>query len=382
MPKFKFGRKTSTGSTPSPSTPDPFSSPPLAPAALMTQSVSPTKTKRFAMFRGARSKSMYDLDNPKVTPSKTHTPKASSLANLFFNLSGQSGSPRRTQSPGSGKQDAATIILASNHRTSADSDSIAKEKMDAQSSATSVTVDSPSPVRTSAASSVEKRSSKASLTGAASDKQEQEQVKEIEVLPPVPPVAVFVQPPTPVLPSFDAAVMNRLPSDPYEPKIPEVDEAKEVVAEVVAPAAHDPLCANLPLYSSSSDPGLRKYAEILQRTVRRIQADGTITQETAFRNTILIACFLYIIAAGVLLPRHHDSISSATGLPVEGWPALVSAGLLLVLAMLRAVIWVASRVGKSICDLDIEDVFSKGACVDANGRKMGEADMIVGGLIG
>ncbi|KAJ3505350.1 hypothetical protein NLJ89_g7469 [Agrocybe chaxingu] len=377
MPKFKFGRKTSTGSTPSPSAPGPFSTP--ASATPMPQSVSPTKTKRFVMFRSARSKSMFDLDNPKVTPSKTHTPKASSLANLFLTRSGQSGSPRRTKTTGSVKQDAAAIILASNHRASADSDSIAKEKMDVQSSATSVAVDSPSPIRTPEVSSLKKRSSKASLTGL---DDEQGQAQAIEVLPPVPPPAVVIQPPTPVLASFDAAAMNRLPSDPCEPNIPEVEEAEEVDKTEFVLAPNDSVSPNARECSSSSEPGLQKYAEIIQRTARRIQADEVITQGTAFRNMAPIVCFLYVIAAGVLLPRHHHFVSSAIGLPVEGWPVLVSGGFLLVLGMLRAGIWVASRVGKSICDLDIEDVFTKGACVDANGRRMGEADMIVGGLIG
>lgn len=127
----------------------------------------------------------------------------------------------------------------------------------------------------------------------------------------------------------------------------------------------------------------RHTLEVLQSAARRVQADHSLSQPNIFRSLAPIAIFLYLLGIGVLLPRQQryrylqtpEENTSVTRMIV-----LFFIGMALALAVLRGMVWLVGVFGKGFCELDLTETFRKGECVDIDGRGMGEAELIVGGM--
>ena len=127
----------------------------------------------------------------------------------------------------------------------------------------------------------------------------------------------------------------------------------------------------------------RHTLEVLQSAARRVQADHSLSQPNIFRSLAPIAIFLYLLGIGVLLPRQQRYRYSKTpeeNTSVTRMIVLFFIGMALALAVLRGMVWLVGVFGKGFCELDLTETFRKGECVDIDGRGMGEAELIVGGM--
>ena len=59
---------------------------------------------------------------------------------------------------------------------------------------------------------------------------------------------------------------------------------------------------------------------------------------------------------------------------------LILFGMSLKLVVLRGFVWLVGVFGKAFCQVDITQIFRRGECVEVDGRGMGEAELIMGGL--
>ena len=130
---------------------------------------------------------------------------------------------------------------------------------------------------------------------------------------------------------------------------------------------------------------LDRVLKVLQRAARRIKADPSFSQSNIFRSLAPLAVFVYLIGIGVLLPRQQRFRYSKTRTPEENTNVpkmilLFFIGTALALAILRGLIWLVAVFGEAFCEVDLAEVFKRGECVDVNGRGMGEAELIVGGM--
>ncbi len=125
--------------------------------------------------------------------------------------------------------------------------------------------------------------------------------------------------------------------------------------------------------------------ETLQHVARQLAEDPAWTQANVYRLAIPVVVFLYTLAMGVILPRKKDVVFDKMVAkerdPVFYAFLLALLGLLAVLAFLRLIIWMTSRLVHSFCILDLE-VLKKGVCIDSEGKQFGEADLIIGNLLG
>lgn len=130
---------------------------------------------------------------------------------------------------------------------------------------------------------------------------------------------------------------------------------------------------------------LRSILETLQCVARQLAEDPAWTQANLFRLAAPVVVFLYILAMGIILPRKKDEVFKKL-MAVERDPVLYSLlfallGLLAVFAVLRLLIWIVRRLIHSFCDVDLTEVLKKGVCIDSEGKRVGEAGLIIGNLL-
>jgi hypothetical protein len=125
--------------------------------------------------------------------------------------------------------------------------------------------------------------------------------------------------------------------------------------------------------------------ETFQHVARQLAEDPAWTQAHVYRLAIPVVVFLYTLAMGVILPRKKDDVFDRMVAnerdPVFYAFLLALLGLLVVLAFLKLIIYIMSRLVHSFCALDLE-VLKKGVCIDSEGNQFGEADLIIGNLLG
>ncbi|KAF8798424.1 hypothetical protein BYT27DRAFT_7203517 [Phlegmacium glaucopus] len=129
----------------------------------------------------------------------------------------------------------------------------------------------------------------------------------------------------------------------------------------------------------------RHVLEVLQHAARRIQADQSISQPNIFRSLVPLAIFLYLLGVGVLIPqqqryRYRYSRTLEDNISVTEMIVLFFIGMASTLVVLRGMVWLVSVFGKAFCEVDLAQTFRRGECVDVDGRGMGEAELIVGGM--
>jgi len=123
----------------------------------------------------------------------------------------------------------------------------------------------------------------------------------------------------------------------------------------------------------------------LQNAARQLANDPSVTRASVFRLLVPITTFLYMLGIGFILLKKEAVIfetRNASEMVVYiGFVILL--GMLVVLALLRGVLWVVSKLGRSFCELDLEEVFERGIFVDSDGlgERLTEADFIVGNLM-
>ena len=123
--------------------------------------------------------------------------------------------------------------------------------------------------------------------------------------------------------------------------------------------------------------------EVLQRAARQVRADRSVSQANTFHFLVPLVIFLYVLGIGVLLPRQQRYRYSQTpeeNSSISMMILLFFIGMTLTLVILRGMVWVGSVLGKAFCEADLTQVFRRGECVDVDGRGMGEAELIVGGM--
>ncbi|KAF9528229.1 hypothetical protein CPB83DRAFT_854673 [Crepidotus variabilis] len=160
-----------------------------------------------------------------------------------------------------------------------------------------------------------------------------------------------------------------------------------------------------PFDSSSPPSGLKQtrgdlfaIAHTLQYAARQVESDPTFNQRTLFKSTAPLVAFLYTLAAGVLVPRymytssaspavdssfnHNHNLSTPHTYSSLTLISLSTLGLGLILLLTRLIVWAISRIGQSFCGMDVNQALKTGECVDAEGGKVSQADMLVGGILG
>ena len=127
----------------------------------------------------------------------------------------------------------------------------------------------------------------------------------------------------------------------------------------------------------------RHVLEVLQRAARQIQGDQSMSQSKIFRSLAPLVIFLYLLGVGVVLPRQQQYRYSQTpegNSSVAKMIILFFIGMALALVVLRSMVWLVGVLAKGFCQVDLTQIFKRGECVDVNGRGMGEAELIVGGI--
>ena len=132
--------------------------------------------------------------------------------------------------------------------------------------------------------------------------------------------------------------------------------------------------------------GFCKTLETAQKVVRQLEHDATFSERSVYRSTAPIMVFLYILAMATILPRRQAEIVTKLGVD-EGYTLLcflllTVLGVPFVLMALRATLWIVGRLCQSFCALDVQEVLGKGVCIDSNGQRASDADLIVGNLLG
>lgn len=140
------------------------------------------------------------------------------------------------------------------------------------------------------------------------------------------------------------------------------------------------------LESRAAPDGICKTLETVQKVARQLEHDATFSEGNVYRFTAPILVFLYMLAMAVILPRRQAEIVTKLGVD-EGYTLLcflllTVLGVPFVLMALKATLWVMGRLCQSFCTLDVQEVFGKGVCVDSNGERASDADLIVGNLLG
>ena len=128
---------------------------------------------------------------------------------------------------------------------------------------------------------------------------------------------------------------------------------------------------------------LRHVLELLQRATRQIQGDQSMSQSKIFRSLAPLVVFLYLLGVGVVLPRQQQYRYSQTpegNSSVAKMILLFFIGMALALVVLRSMVWLVGVLARAFCQVDLTQIFKRGECVDVNGRGMGEAELIVGGI--
>lgn len=122
---------------------------------------------------------------------------------------------------------------------------------------------------------------------------------------------------------------------------------------------------------------------MLQSAARQIANDPSATQTNIFRLSAPITAFLYALGIGVTALKKEEVIfEPGTNVSqITVYAFVIPLGMLLVLALLRGILWVMSKLGRSFCELDLEEVFARGIFIDSEGERLTEADFIVGNLI-
>ncbi|KDR82117.1 hypothetical protein GALMADRAFT_135481 [Galerina marginata CBS 339.88] len=122
----------------------------------------------------------------------------------------------------------------------------------------------------------------------------------------------------------------------------------------------------------------RRIAEVLQQATRQICTDGRFSQTEAFQFLAPLVAFACFMGMGVTLPR-YSGVENLFGMgPVAGLILALLGGVGFALIALRASIWVVGVFTQSFCQLDLEGLLRKTELVDANGKRIGEAEMVVG----
>jgi hypothetical protein len=117
----------------------------------------------------------------------------------------------------------------------------------------------------------------------------------------------------------------------------------------------------------------------LQSAVRQLENDASFTQRKVFRLLTPFTAFIYTLGTGVMMLKKDAGV---VGEPdIIKVAVLILLGMLIALALLRGVIWAMSRLGRSFCELDLEEVFTRGILIISEGERVTEADFIVGNLI-
>lgn len=133
------------------------------------------------------------------------------------------------------------------------------------------------------------------------------------------------------------------------------------------------------------DPAQFRFSQVptairtLQSAVRQLENDASFTQRKVFRLLTPFTAFIYTLGTGVMMLKKDAGV---VGEPdIIKVAVLILLGMLIALALLRGVIWAMSRLGRSFCELDLEEVFTRGILVISEGERVTEADFIVGNLI-
>ena len=171
--------------------------------------------------------------------------------------------------------------------------------------------------------------------------------------------------------------------------------ASSIIASKIAgspPLSYEPYLAmqaieeHLQIQSADLGNEVSKYhqvLEVLQRAARQVRADRSVSQAHTFHFLAPLAIFLYLLGIGVLLPRQQRYRYSQTpeeNTSISMMILLFFIGMSLILVIVRGVVWVGGVLGKAFCEADLTQVFRRGECVDVDGRGMGEAELIVGGM--
>ncbi|KAF5318047.1 hypothetical protein D9619_012126 [Psilocybe cf. subviscida] len=126
-------------------------------------------------------------------------------------------------------------------------------------------------------------------------------------------------------------------------------------------------------------------AKTVQRAAKHLSDDEDLSPVVLFQALGPIVFLLYGIASGVLLKRYHNELNAAMGLPGAMKPIAmfltVVVGALITLITLKLTILVTTSLLKTFSEMDLEATFHKGECVDADGKVVGESDLLIGSFL-
>lgn len=126
-------------------------------------------------------------------------------------------------------------------------------------------------------------------------------------------------------------------------------------------------------------------AKTVQHAAKHLSNDEDMSPIVLFQTLGPVVLLLYGIVAGVFLKRYHNELHVAFGLTGLMKPAmlfvLIVAGAVTTLITLKLTILMATSLLKTFAEMDLEDTFYKGECVAANGKAVGESDILIGSFI-
>ena len=123
--------------------------------------------------------------------------------------------------------------------------------------------------------------------------------------------------------------------------------------------------------------------KMIQNAARQLENDANFTQKNLFQLLAPITAFLYTLGIAVIALKKEGAVTDEPDIWKASQVAIYHFIVLgiIVLMSLRGSIWIVSKLGRSFCELELENVFTRGISVDSEGERLTEADFIVGNLI-
>jgi hypothetical protein len=123
-------------------------------------------------------------------------------------------------------------------------------------------------------------------------------------------------------------------------------------------------------------------AKTVQRAAKHLSDDEDLSPVVLFQDRGPIVLLLCGIGAVVLLKRFRNEFNTILGLANTRKPIamffIVVGGAIITLIILQLAILILSSLLRTFCEMDLEATFYKGECVGANGKVVGESDLLFG----
>ena len=181
-------------------------------------------------------------------------------------------------------------------------------------------------------------------------------------------------------------------SAPTPPECCQWCEDSAFMTVVLSSSAHEIVVARVdkrhPLaFKPKPKTAFRSTAQLLQRAARQVQAKGMLTRKSVSKIMLPFVTFIYSFAMTIFL-MNNEAATNLLGLGddiysyVSSSVAAIFIGGFLLVLVTKLLVELVFYFFELFCDMDLEEAFRVGECVDSSGQRVGEAGLVIGNLLG